>query len=180
MFFDPGRMGSCGYCHEVAGRGAPVSLALQELRAARLDLNLVQTPGVVTARPAGEEPFPALVAEKSATDTRADRKRLLHPSRRPLAQEMPVSKNCTRPVHFRTLQFSRIYATTRPWPTVCCISFPGLWTAPNSTISFSRLIPKTNGSITTARKTTEKLWNRARKSSRCSSRMIGKSARRLH
>ena len=65
LFFDPGRMGSCGYCHEVAERGAPVSLALQDLRAARLDLKSVQTPAVVTVRPAGEEPFPAVVVEKS-------------------------------------------------------------------------------------------------------------------
>jgi mono/diheme cytochrome c family protein len=70
LFFDPGRMGSCGYCHEVAGRGAPVSLALEDLRAARLDLKSVQTPAVVTAHPAGEEPFPAVVAEKSAVRVR--------------------------------------------------------------------------------------------------------------
>jgi mono/diheme cytochrome c family protein len=70
LFFDPGRMGSCGYCHEVAGRGAAVSLALQELRTARLDLKSVNTPGVVTARPAGEEAFPAVVAERSAARVR--------------------------------------------------------------------------------------------------------------
>jgi cytochrome c553 len=65
LFFDPGRMGSCGYCHEVAGRGAPVSLALRDLRTAQLDLKSVKTPAVVTARPTDEEPFPAVVAEKS-------------------------------------------------------------------------------------------------------------------
>ena len=70
LFFDPGRMGSCGCCHEVAGRGAPVSLALQDLRTARLDLRSVQTPAVVTAHPVGEEPFPAVVAEKSAVRVR--------------------------------------------------------------------------------------------------------------
>jgi mono/diheme cytochrome c family protein len=70
LFFDPGRMGSCGYCHEVAGRGAPVSVALQDLRAAQLDLRSVKTPAVVTAHPAGEEPFPAVVAEKSAVRVR--------------------------------------------------------------------------------------------------------------
>src|ERR1051325_195987 len=65
LFFDPGRMGSCGYCHEVAGRGAPVSLALHDLRTAQLDLKSVRTAAGVTAQPAGEEPFPALVAERS-------------------------------------------------------------------------------------------------------------------
>jgi len=70
LFFDPGRMGSCGYCHEVAGRGANVSLALQDLRAAKLDLKSVQTPEVVTARPAGEDAFPALVAEKTVARIR--------------------------------------------------------------------------------------------------------------
>ena len=70
LFFDPGRMGSCGYCHEIAGRGAPVSLALNDLRAARLDLKSVEAPSVVTARLAGEEPFPAVVVEKSAARVR--------------------------------------------------------------------------------------------------------------
>jgi hypothetical protein len=58
-------MGSCGYCHEIGDRGAPVSLALQDLRAARLDLKSVQSPGVITAQPSGEPAFPAVVAEKS-------------------------------------------------------------------------------------------------------------------
>ena len=44
----------------------PVSLALQNLRAAQLDLRSVKTPAVVMVNPAGEEPFPAVVAEKSA------------------------------------------------------------------------------------------------------------------
>jgi len=70
LFFDPGRMGSCGSCHEVAGRGVPVSLGLQELRKAHLDLKSVTTPAVVTARPAGENPFPAVVVEKSAARVR--------------------------------------------------------------------------------------------------------------
>ena len=70
LFFDPGRMGSCGYCHEVGGRGAPVSLALTDLHSARLDLKSIETPDVVTARPAGEDPFPAVVAEKSTTRVR--------------------------------------------------------------------------------------------------------------
>jgi mono/diheme cytochrome c family protein len=70
LFFDPGRMGSCGYCHEVGGRGALVSLALTDLHRARLDLKSIETPEVVTARPAGEDPFPAVVAEKSAARIR--------------------------------------------------------------------------------------------------------------
>ena len=70
LFFDPGRMGSCGYCHEVGGRGASVSLALQDLRAARLDLERVETSSVFTAHPAGEAPFPAVVAEKTTASVR--------------------------------------------------------------------------------------------------------------
>jgi hypothetical protein len=63
-------MGSCGYCHEVGGRGALVSLALQDLHTARLDLKSIETATVVTARPAGEDPFPAVVVEKSAASIR--------------------------------------------------------------------------------------------------------------
>jgi mono/diheme cytochrome c family protein len=70
LFFDPGRMGSCGYCHEVGGRGALVSVALQDLHTARLDLNSIETATVLTARPPGEDPFPAVVAEKSAASIR--------------------------------------------------------------------------------------------------------------
>jgi mono/diheme cytochrome c family protein len=70
LFFDPGRMGSCGYCHEVGGRGALVSVALQDLHAARLDLKSIETATVLTAHPQGEDPFPAVVAEKSAASIR--------------------------------------------------------------------------------------------------------------
>jgi mono/diheme cytochrome c family protein len=70
LFFDPGRTGSCGNCHEAGGRGAPVSLALQDLHSARLDLKSIQSPEVVTVRPEGEQPFPAVVIEKSAVRVR--------------------------------------------------------------------------------------------------------------
>jgi len=67
LFFDAARTGACGSCHEVGGRGVPVSIALQDLAAARLgDLRAVETPGVVTARPSGEDAFPAVVVEKTA------------------------------------------------------------------------------------------------------------------
>jgi len=71
LFFDAARTGACGACHEIGERGVPVSIALQDLRAAKLgDLRAVETPNVVTARPSGEEPFPAVVVEKSASRTR--------------------------------------------------------------------------------------------------------------
>jgi hypothetical protein len=66
LFFDAARTGACGACHEVGGRGDPVSIALQDLSTAHLrDLRAVETPNVVTARPAGEESFPAVVVEKT-------------------------------------------------------------------------------------------------------------------
>lgn len=68
LFFDSARTGACGACHEVGGWGNPVSLALQDLRTARLDnLRAVATPDVVTAHPRAEKPFPAVVVER-ATD----------------------------------------------------------------------------------------------------------------
>ena len=71
LFFDAARTGACGSCHEVGGRGIRVSIALQDLTAARLeDLRAVATPGVVTARPTGEDPFPAVVVEKTAARIR--------------------------------------------------------------------------------------------------------------
>jgi mono/diheme cytochrome c family protein len=71
LFFDAARPGACGSCHEISGRGVPVSIALQDLRTAKLgDLRAVESPNVVTARPSGEEPFPAVIVERSATHTR--------------------------------------------------------------------------------------------------------------
>lgn len=71
LFFDATRMGNCGSCHEVGGWGSPVSIALQDLRSARLDnLRTAPTPEVITARPSGEDPFPAVVAEKTSNRVR--------------------------------------------------------------------------------------------------------------
>jgi len=71
LFFDPGRPGACGSCHEIDGRGTPVSIALQEIRTARLgNLRTIESPNVVTVRTSGEQPFPAVVVEKSAGRTR--------------------------------------------------------------------------------------------------------------
>ena len=67
LFFDAARTGACGSCHEISERGVPVSIALQDLRTAKLDnLRGVETPNVVTVHPSGEEPFPAVVVEKGA------------------------------------------------------------------------------------------------------------------
>ena len=70
LFFDAGRMGACGSCHEIGERGVPVSLALQDLRRARLDVRAVETPAVVTVRASGEVAFPGVVVERSATVVR--------------------------------------------------------------------------------------------------------------
>jgi mono/diheme cytochrome c family protein len=71
LFFDAARIGNCGTCHEVGGRGVPVSVALADLRSAHLDNpGSVETPGVVTARPIGEDPFPAVVVEKTLARVR--------------------------------------------------------------------------------------------------------------
>jgi len=71
LFFDAARTGACGSCHEVGGRGVLVSTGLQNLAAAHLeDLRTVETPNVMTAKPAGEAAFPVVVAEKTADHIR--------------------------------------------------------------------------------------------------------------
>jgi cytochrome c553 len=72
LFFDATRTGACGSCHEVEGRGIPVSTALNDLRKARIrDPRTIETPEVVTVRPLGEASFPALIAEKTGSRLRA-------------------------------------------------------------------------------------------------------------
>jgi len=71
LFFDAARVGACGSCHEVGGWGVPVSVALADLRTVHLhNLRSFETPGVVTAHPVGEGPFPAVVTEKTAARIR--------------------------------------------------------------------------------------------------------------
>jgi cytochrome c553 len=71
LFFDATRTGACGSCHEVGGRGVPVSIALNDLRKARIrNPRTIETPEVVTVRPPGEASFPALIAEKTASRLR--------------------------------------------------------------------------------------------------------------
>jgi hypothetical protein len=71
LFFDATRTGACGSCHEVRERGIPVSLALSDVRKARLtDPRRIESPEIVTVRPRGESEFPAVVAEKSETRLR--------------------------------------------------------------------------------------------------------------
>lgn len=71
LFFDAARTGACGSCHEVGGRGIPVSVALQDLKSAHLgDLRDIPTPNVMAARPAGEDAFPAVVVEKTPARVR--------------------------------------------------------------------------------------------------------------
>jgi mono/diheme cytochrome c family protein len=66
LFFDTARVSSCGSCHELDGWGT--AAAPDIARAA--DLRAIATRRVVTVRPAGEAPFPALVVERSETRVR--------------------------------------------------------------------------------------------------------------
>ena len=67
LFFDAVRMGGCGKCHELEDRGSPVAPDLSGLDPERLrNLRAASHTRVVTASPAGEDPFPALVTEQTA------------------------------------------------------------------------------------------------------------------
>jgi len=71
LFFDAARTGACGSCHEVGGRGIPVSIALNDVRKARIrDPKAIETSELVTVRPLGEGAFPALIVEKTASRLR--------------------------------------------------------------------------------------------------------------
>jgi cytochrome c553 len=61
LFFDAVRMGGCGRCHELQGRGSPVA----EIKAARNDLTSITAAHVVTATPEGEPSFAGFVLEQS-------------------------------------------------------------------------------------------------------------------
>lgn len=64
LFFDAARIGSCGACHELDGWGVPVGPDLATSPPDRFnDLLGIATRRVVTARPAGEPPFPALCVD---------------------------------------------------------------------------------------------------------------------
>jgi mono/diheme cytochrome c family protein len=68
LFFDSGRTGSCGACHELEGWGVSVAPDLAALPPARLTLRDVSSARVKTARPTGgEAPFPVVVVEQTAT-----------------------------------------------------------------------------------------------------------------
>ena len=71
LFFDAARMGACGSCHELDGWGVPVGPDLARLRPERfIDLREVAVQSVVTARPANEAPFPAVVVERTEARVR--------------------------------------------------------------------------------------------------------------
>jgi mono/diheme cytochrome c family protein len=66
LFFDAVRMGGCGKCHELDGRGSPVGPNLRASAPEQLrNLRAVAQTRVVTAHPADEEAFPAVVAEQT-------------------------------------------------------------------------------------------------------------------
>jgi mono/diheme cytochrome c family protein len=71
LFFDAARTGGCGSCHELDGWGVSVGPDLAASPAERFaDLSELPMHRVVTARPEGERPFPALVAERSEARVR--------------------------------------------------------------------------------------------------------------
>jgi mono/diheme cytochrome c family protein len=71
LFFDSARTGSCGSCHELDGWGVAVGPDLAALPPGQFaNLREVATRRVVTARPAGEPPFPAVLVERTETRVR--------------------------------------------------------------------------------------------------------------
>jgi mono/diheme cytochrome c family protein len=71
LFFDAVRMGGCGKCHELEDRGSPVGPDLKALAPEQFrNLRARPLTRVVTASPAGEDPFPALVTEQTPERTR--------------------------------------------------------------------------------------------------------------
>jgi len=71
LFFDAARMGACGSCHELDGWGVAVGPDLARLPAERFTgLREIAIQHVVTARPAGEAPFAAVVVERTESRMR--------------------------------------------------------------------------------------------------------------
>jgi mono/diheme cytochrome c family protein len=75
LFFDSARVADCGSCHELDGWGVPVGPDLARLRPDRLQelpnlLREIAPENVVTARSAGEAPFPAVVVERTQARVR--------------------------------------------------------------------------------------------------------------
>ncbi len=67
LFFDAVRMGGCGKCHELEERGSPVGPDLSMLTAEKFqNLRATSAAHIVTAKPADEQPFPALTVEQTA------------------------------------------------------------------------------------------------------------------
>jgi mono/diheme cytochrome c family protein len=64
LFFDAVRMGGCGSCHELENRGSPVGPDLRTVPPGR-DLRAGSHGRVVTANAEGEEPFPAIPADRT-------------------------------------------------------------------------------------------------------------------
>ena len=72
LFFDAGRTGACGACHELDGWGVPAGPDIAASPRERLaDLRRVPQSRVRTASPAGgESPFPALLVENTEARVR--------------------------------------------------------------------------------------------------------------
>ena len=66
LFFDAVRMGGCGKCHELGGRGSAVGPNLRASTAEQLrNLRAAAQTRVVTAQPVDEDGFPAVVVDQT-------------------------------------------------------------------------------------------------------------------
>jgi len=110
LFFDPARTGNCGSCHDLDGWGVPVGPDLAGLPPNRIgDLRTVATRSVVTARPQGEPPFPAMLVER--TETRVRVYDLTGPL--PVLRTFPLARIDLEPgTSWRHEQAARIYTDT--------------------------------------------------------------------
>jgi len=115
LFFDAARTGACGSCHELDGWGVPVGPDLAALPPDRFaKLREVAMRRVVTARPAGEPPFAALLVER--TESRVRVYDLSAP--RPVLRTFAVARIAIEPGSgWRHEQAARLY-TSRELETI--------------------------------------------------------------
>jgi mono/diheme cytochrome c family protein len=110
LFFDAARTGACGSCHELDGWGVPVGPDLAAAPTERFaDLREVTAHRVMSARPAGERPFPALVVERTEARVRVyDLTGPLPALRTFAASKITVDANSS----WRHEQVTRIYSNS--------------------------------------------------------------------
>ena len=70
LFFDPGRVGSCGACHEFQGLGIAVAPSIARAPESAAALRLAAPSRLQTVTPASGEPFPGLAVETKGSGQR--------------------------------------------------------------------------------------------------------------